>query len=64
MVKTELKKGYYTPQEVADILGLCRDTIWRYIKAKKIKVIKLTEKNFRIEKKELEKFLNKRKVKL
>jgi len=60
MVKTPLKQGYYTPQQVADLLGVCRTTIWRYIRNKKIKTIKLSERNFRIEKKELNKFLNKK----
>jgi len=60
MVQTLLKKGYYTPLEISEILGLSRATIWRYIRSGDLKVIKLTERNFRIEKKELEKFLNKR----
>ena len=63
MVKTLLKKGFYTPQEVADMLGVCRHTIWRYIQAGKIKVVKLSERNFRIEKKELERFLKKKRTK-
>jgi|TARA_Y100000031_G_scaffold113820_1_gene125765 excisionase family DNA binding protein len=57
MVKTQLKKGYYTPQEIADLLGVSRFSIWRYIRSGKLKAIKLTERNFRIEKKELDKFL-------
>ena len=60
MAKTQLKKGYYTTKEIMEILGVCRDTVWRYIRSGKLKAIKLTERNFRIEKKELEKFLNRR----
>jgi len=60
MGKTELKKGYYRPKEIAVMLDVCLETIWRYIRSGKLKAIKLTERNFRIEKKELEKFLNKR----
>ena len=61
MAKTLLKKGFYTPKEIAEMLDVCNETIWRYIRKGKLKAIKLTERNFRIEKKELEKFLNKRK---
>ncbi len=61
MAKTKLKKGYYTPKEIAGLLDVCNETVWRYIRSGKLKAIKLTERNFRIEKKELEKFLNKRK---
>jgi len=60
MAQTPLKKGYYTTKEITEMLGLSRDTIWRYIRSGKLKAIKLTKRNFRIEKKELEKFLNKR----
>lgn len=60
MVKTPLKKDYYTPQEIADLLRVSRFSVWRYIRSGKLKAIKLTERNFRIEKKELERFLNKR----
>ena len=60
MAQTPLKKGYYTTKEITEMLGVCRDTVWRYIRSGKLKAIKLTERNFRIEKKELERFLNKR----
>jgi len=60
MAQTPLKKGYYTTKEIAEMLEICRDTVWRYIRSGELKAIKLTERNFRIEKKELERFLNKR----
>jgi len=60
MVKTLLKKGYYTPKEIAKLLGVCNETIWRYIRSGNLKAIKLTGRNFRISKKELGRFLNKR----
>ena len=60
MVKTPSKKGYYTPLEVADLLKVCRTTVWRWIRSDQLKAIKLSIKNYRISKQELEKFLNKR----
>ncbi|PIR02015.1 MAG: AlpA family transcriptional regulator [Candidatus Nealsonbacteria bacterium CG11_big_fil_rev_8_21_14_0_20_35_11] len=52
-----------TPKQVANKLGVSEFTIWRYIKAKKLKAIKLTERNFRIEEKDLIQFLKKHKTK-
>jgi len=63
MVKTPLKKGYYTPSEIADLLKVCRTTIWRYIRSGQLKAIKLSIKNYRISKKDLEKFLKRKKTK-
>jgi len=60
MIRTPLKKGYYTPLEIADLLKVCRTTIWRYIRSGQLKAVKLSIKNYRISKKELERFLNKR----
>lgn len=64
-MKTEtLLKQLLTPKQVAKRLGLKSEwTIYRYIKAGKIKVIKLTERNFRIDEKDLKQFINKRKTK-
>ena len=59
MIKTPKSKGFLTPQEVANRLGICRTTVWRYIRKKRLKVIKLTEKNYRISEKDLENFLKK-----
>ena len=61
MAKTKSKHGFYRPKEVAEMLGVCNETVWRYIRSDRLKVIKLTERNFRISKQELNKFLNKRK---
>ena len=52
-----------TSKQVANKLGVSEYTIWRYIKAKKLKAIKLTERNFRIEEKDLIQFLKKYKTK-
>lgn len=52
-----------TPKQVANKLGISEYTIWRYIKARKLKAIKLTKRNFRIEEKDLKDFLKKYKTK-
>ncbi len=52
-----------TVQQVAKQLGVCRDSVWRYIRAKKLKAIKYTARNFRIEEKDLKNFIKKHKVK-
>lgn len=53
----------FTPKQVANKLGVSEFTIWRYIKAGKLKAIKLTKRNFRIEEKDLIQFLKKHKTK-
>lgn len=55
-------KEFYTAQELADKLRVNVMTIYRYIKAGKVKAYKIG-KEFRIDKKEFEKFLNKVKTK-
>ncbi|MCK5122563.1 MAG: helix-turn-helix domain-containing protein [Candidatus Pacebacteria bacterium] len=50
-------KEFMTAQEVADLLKVNIMTIYRYIKAGKITAYKIG-KEFRIEKKEFEKFLD------
>lgn len=52
-----------TPKQVANKLGVSEFTIWRYIKDGKLKAIKLTKRNFRIEEKDLIQFLKKHKTK-
>ena len=52
-----------TSKQVANKLGLSEYTIWRYVKAGKLKAIKLTKRNFRIEEKDLNQFLKKHKTK-
>ena len=56
------RRSFMTAQETADILKVNIMTIYRYIKAGKIKAYKIG-KEFRIEKKEFERFLNKVKTK-
>ena len=59
-----LLKKLLTPKQVAKRLGLKSEwTIYRYIKAGKLKAIKLTERNFRIEEKDLNNFIKKHKTK-
>ena len=52
-----------TSKQAANKLGLSEYTIWRYIKTGKLKAIKLTKRNFRIEEKDLIQFLKERKTK-
>lgn len=52
---------FYTAQELADKLRVNIMTIYRYIKAKKLKSYKIG-KEFRIDKKEFDSFLNKAKT--
>ncbi len=56
------QNNFYTAQEFADMFECNIMTIYRYIKAGKIKAYKIG-KEFRIEKKEFENFLNKVKTK-
>lgn len=51
------EQEFYTAQEMADRLRINVMTIYRYIKAGKIKAYKLG-KDFRIEEKEFKRFLN------
>ena len=55
-------KEFYTAQELADKLRVNIMTIYRYIKADKLKAYKIG-KEFRIDKEEFNKFLNKVKTK-
>lgn len=55
------KHDFLTAEEVAEMLKVNIMTIYRYIKAGKIKAFKLG-KNFRIEKKEFDRFLSSIKV--
>lgn len=52
-----MQKEYYTAQELADKLQVNIMTIYRYIKAKKLKAYKIG-KEFRIDHKEFTTFLN------
>lgn len=55
-------KPFYTSQELADALSINVMTIYRYIKAKKLKAYKLG-KEYRIDKEEFDAFLNRIKTK-
>jgi len=54
---------FYTPKQIAKMIGVSDFTIWRYIKAGKLKAIKLTARNFRISEKDLNQFIKKHKTK-
>lgn len=56
------KEEFYTAKELAEILRVNIMTIYRYIKAKKLKAYKIG-KEFRIDKAEFDNFLNKVKTK-
>jgi len=56
------KHQFFTAEEVAEMLKVNIMTIYRYIKADKIRAFKLG-KNFRIEKKEFDRFLSSLKTK-
>jgi excisionase family DNA binding protein len=56
------EKEFYTAKELAKKLRVNIMTIYRYIKAKKLKAYKIG-KEFRIDKKEFNEFLNKVKTK-
>ena len=56
------KQTFYTTQELAETLRVNIMTIYRYIKANKLKAYKIG-KEFRIDKEEFNKFLNKVKTK-
>ena len=54
---TDDKKEFYTANDLADKLGVNIMTIYRYIKAKRLNAYKIG-KEFRIDHKEFERFLN------
>jgi len=56
------KQEYYTAKELAEKLRVNIMTIYRYIKAGRLKAYKMS-KEFRIDKKEFNKFLDKVKTK-
>jgi excisionase family DNA binding protein len=62
MPKNKKEAEYYTAKELAEKLSLNVMTIYRYIAAGKLKAYKIG-KEFRIEKAEFERFMNKAKTK-
>jgi len=62
MPKDKKQTEYYTAKELAEMLSLNVMTIYRYIDASKLKAYKIG-KEFRIEKAEFERFMNKAKTK-
>lgn len=55
-------KPYYTARELADALAVNIMTIYRYINKKRLKAYKIG-KEFRIEKAEFDRFMQKAKIK-
>jgi len=51
-----MKSKFYTPFEISEMLRVNKMTIYRYIRAGKIKAYKIG-KDYRIEEKEYERFL-------
>jgi len=49
-------------EQVAERLGVCRESVWRYIRKGKLKAIKLSARNFRVAEKDLNYFLKKYKT--
>ena len=62
IMESKIKKDFYTAKELAEMLSLNVMTIYRYIDASKLKAYKIG-KEFRIEKAEFERFMNKAKTK-
>ncbi len=60
--KAMREKEFYTARELADKLRVNIMTIYRYIKAKKLKAYKIG-KEFRIERAEFERFMKKARIK-
>ncbi len=56
------KEQFYTAEELAEILKLNIITIYRYIRAKKLKAYKFS-KEYRIDKKTFDNFVNKHLIK-
>jgi excisionase family DNA binding protein len=53
---TNLKQTFYTVKEVAEVLRVHQRTIFRYIKNKKLKAVKIG--HWRIKKEDFDKFVN------
>ena len=62
MIPIKSKKEFYLVEELADALRVSKMTIYRYIKAGKVKAYKIG-KEFRIDKSEFQSFLSKVKTK-
>lgn len=56
------EKKFYTAHELAELLSVNVMTIYRYIKAKKLQAYKIG-KEYRIDRAEFERFMNKAKTK-
>jgi excisionase family DNA binding protein len=59
----KVKSNLLLCEHVAGMLGVSLDTVYNYIKAGKLKAIKYTARNFRIDQKDLDAFIKKHKTK-
>ncbi|MFZ2728556.1 MAG: helix-turn-helix domain-containing protein [Minisyncoccia bacterium] len=57
-----VEKEYYTAKDLAETLSMNVMTVYRYIKAKRLKAYKIG-KEFRVDRSEFERFMNKAKIK-
>jgi excisionase family DNA binding protein len=55
------QKDFYTMQEISEILGVSKRTIWSWVKSEKIKVIRFSSKIIRVNRQDLEDFMNNQK---
>lgn len=55
-------RQFYTPEQIAIMLQVTPESIRRYVRSGKLKAIKLGGKFIRIEKKEIEAFINRLEV--
>lgn len=45
----ELQRNLFTPSEVAEHLGVSKQTIWTWIRQGKLDAVKINSRNYRIE---------------
>jgi len=60
-MKKKIKDKFYTPTEIADMLKISRASVWRYIREKKLKAIKLGHSTYRISEENFNSFIEKHK---
>ena len=53
----------YTPEEVAKYLGVCKATVWRWIREGRVKATKLGSRLYKISGEEVKRFLDEGKSK-
>lgn len=61
LIKTTTKQDFYTTDQVATLLQVDVESVRRYVRSGKLKAVKLSGKFIRIEKKDLDQFINQQK---